>query len=837
MTYRVWLPLDTQRAPARGGFVVAARTADHNEPDRKNPLKPVASNCLGEHRSKLAQCRRDSPFEGPHDRDMRAGLFMYYPKFAAMSAVLGLASCDAPVRVLGVAQSGHQCAESADCSPGLFCDPGGACQRLPATPDAGVGLSVPLHLWVVDAQGLTNAELVLLQSLQGLLARGTASIWIRNELYGGSDIFLDDLKTRHNVATDTTDLSSLLASYATQVQTHILCDRIPTTDYDALADKTLVSPVPASVNVATSLANLLGAVVSDPSTESLLQSLGYTKRLDVSGKDEAWVVENYPLDSTFAPGGIVEQSQYEPRYLRDFAIANNYFVFSAAGSSAVRSHAASLLGPAAAFFGWYTPDPNDGGWGENSWISTLSALGSGAVATDKAQNLSTLQQVTEGDLTQLTHYLPAPESGVHYVALVMSDGDNIQFFYNQAADPAEPYWWAAPERGSFNMNWEMSPTLTQVAPSLLRYYQLHATGAQAAVDNGVRDFFIAGPSGHAYAYPSRLPVEQAPAFVDKMAGAVDAGDLHIVTILDSAGDSKAGSMATCADYLGRPEVDAVVYKDYNPYNGLNGAVKYFHNKPCVAYRYLLWDDGGNVNNPTAVAAALNSAPRTDLAAPNDTSPFSLVQVHAWSTWNSPTSTWQGQGAMSAAAALVALLDPSKVRVVTLEAITSMLRGACRDCNDTYTPSAQGAIFSEHVYNAGDMLHAHGVAVTDEPTAWSGHSDSSCDLSQEPPGTVIVDGPYATTTAAGGPHRATFRLKSSTVGASSNGTLVAVLDIFDPKAQFLLARTQVRQSDLQISDGYQDFTVPFYTNISGRPLNYRVSVCSDVDVTASTITVR
>ena len=36
-------------------FRHAPRTLDHNEPDRKNPFKPVASNWLAEHRLKLAR--------------------------------------------------------------------------------------------------------------------------------------------------------------------------------------------------------------------------------------------------------------------------------------------------------------------------------------------------------------------------------------------------------------------------------------------------------------------------------------------------------------------------------------------------------------------------------------------------------------------------------------------------------------------------------------------------------------------------------------------------------------------------------------------------------------
>src|SRR5207247_1489007 len=93
-----------------------------------------------------------------------------------------------------------------------------------------------------------------------------------------------------------------------------------------------------------------------------------------------------------------------------------------------------------------------------------------------------------------------------------------------------------------------------------------------------------------------------------------------------------------------------------------GAIRWSGGKPCVAYRYLLWDNGKAEDSPSGVAASLASRPRSPLTDPNS---YSLVQAHAWSSWG-------GSGAMSAVAQTIAAL-PSSVRVVTAEDLFLLLR--------------------------------------------------------------------------------------------------------------------------------------------------------------------
>ena len=74
-----------------------------------------------------------------------------------------------------------------------------------------------------------------------------------------------------------------------------------------------------------------------------------------------------------------------------------------------------------------------------------------------------------------------------YVAPLFTDGDAAWAMTNQLDEK-----WSQPERGKIPMNWGFMPSLYQLGPGLLEYYETTRS------DN---DYFIAGPSGIGYTYP------------------------------------------------------------------------------------------------------------------------------------------------------------------------------------------------------------------------------------------------------------------------------------------------------------------------------------------------
>ncbi|MDR2885221.1 MAG: hypothetical protein LBU95_00370 [Rikenellaceae bacterium] len=84
------------------------------------------------------------------------------------------------------------------------------------------------------------------------------------------------------------------------------------------------------------------------------------------------------------------------------------------------------------------------------------------------------------------------ETGVHYVTFLLSDGDNIaydlwslQAFYSNTI------------RGTIPMGYTITPSMYDLAPPVaLRWYYDNMTP---------KDYFVCGPSGSSYVFPSRMP--------------------------------------------------------------------------------------------------------------------------------------------------------------------------------------------------------------------------------------------------------------------------------------------------------------------------------------------
>jgi hypothetical protein len=134
----------------------------------------------------------------------------------------------------------------------------------------------------------------------------------------------------------------------------------------------------------------------------------------------------------------------------------------------------------AVVLGWYPT--------ERSGIVTASEFGIGTIAADHYLNASVF--------AGLDHHIAippvpkrAPLAAKAYIAIYISDGDNIQY-----AQRAMRRIWdrSASSRGKVAMNWTIAPGLVDVGPGLLNYYYTTATH---------QDCFVAGPSGMGYLMP------------------------------------------------------------------------------------------------------------------------------------------------------------------------------------------------------------------------------------------------------------------------------------------------------------------------------------------------
>jgi hypothetical protein len=135
-------------------------------------------------------------------------------------------------------------------------------------------------------------------------------------------------------------------------------------------------------------------------------------------------------------------------------------------------------------FWWCGPGS---GLGEGPGVALASQYGKLTVVSDYTRNFSVFSGVRLSSLRQT--FLPAPRYNQHkvYIALTVSDGDNLctwQSYFRR--------WFQSPYLGKFAISWGMGPTLIDVAPTIARWYFRHARP---------NNEFLCDVSGVGYFYP------------------------------------------------------------------------------------------------------------------------------------------------------------------------------------------------------------------------------------------------------------------------------------------------------------------------------------------------
>ena len=481
------------------------------------------------------------------------------------------------------------------------------------TPAAAPKPSVE-DLWVIPHDQMNPAEQVVAQTLQGLVNRQAPKIWI--EAGGMSAVILKDLEREGTKLHRVASVWDLVRKFRPAVQGVIV--------YQLGA---------SSLNVATSLCGLRQGVAVDESLMARAKAEGLTVLADTRGKTERDLLAQ--RGGRFVKGIIVEQTIEKPGFLRDFAVARGAFVYSGV-DSALRIEIARMFGPTALVFGW--------GDNEYQWFKDVSMGGASGVAADWCVNLSAMQGLPVAALRRKVRPNPAPpRAGERIVAFVLTDGDNIQWLCGGM--PLDPKYFGSPLRGQFPMTWEVSPVLGRMAPRVLAYLYAHATDKDS--------FLAAGHPGISFLH--FLP--DVPAAAVQTAEYLRRSDLSVVGVLND----NDGRMEETFPLLDLPHVRGVVYKDYAPYHRRQGAVVWRGGKPCMAYRFCLWEGlgGCSVDEVAAAIRGMPASPRTDAGS------YALVTVHAWSFGGIG-------GPLEAVKRTIAALPPH-TRVVTADDLLLLLK--------------------------------------------------------------------------------------------------------------------------------------------------------------------
>jgi len=207
----------------------------------------------------------------------------------------------------------------------------------------------------------------------------------------------------------------------------------------------------------------------------------------------------------------------------------------------MRKFLSGMTAGEAVALGWYTT--------ERSGITTASEFGIGTMPSDFFLNASVYSGTDHAIQIPKVPRMPELTNRV-YVALFISDGDNIQY-----AQRALRRIWdrSASIRGKVPLNWTIAPGLVDIGPGILNYYYTTATP---------NDCFVCGPSGMGYMMPCNTlnePGAPVGSYTDdptrmdgyaRLTGTyLERSGLRVVTIWDNATPSQRASYTKQCRYL------------------------------------------------------------------------------------------------------------------------------------------------------------------------------------------------------------------------------------------------------------------------------------------------
>jgi hypothetical protein len=389
-------------------------------------------------------------------------------------------------------------------------------------------------------------------------------------------------------------------------------------------------PFDESMNVATSLAASISGLVVSETLAPRVERLGLTQLRDLRGETEADCLERH--QSRFSRD-VLGTCDPRARHARSLMIALDAFVCSARGETYRRALARCR------------PDSPVLGWGcgpEDGQTIPSSRAGLYQTCTDWCHNLPLFAGESPGaspPLARLRAPMPRHWStldwgdGNHYAALVLSDGDNVQWeMANFARGPEGASYYDHPRRGQIPFGWGLNaPTLAQLAPRVLEDILTRASPRDG--------FLLFGGAGYFYPdlYGANPGKSKALALhAERLRGYMEMTGVRALAFNFWKWDSPA-ALDACATLAGKlPGLEGIFAFQYYPYSAGEGAIRWVRGAkgdevPVASCSLCVWARTGRPREttPAAVAAQINRMERLGPSIATDRC-FSWVLVHAWS---------------------------------------------------------------------------------------------------------------------------------------------------------------------------------------------------------------
>jgi hypothetical protein len=389
----------------------------------------------------------------------------------------------------------------------------------------------------VTAIGADAGETVdlklLFTTLQGLVNRTKPRIYVKDTAVDdqeGATFWLDKFNVPE---TPVADPMTLLTKYASEIGGIVIYD--PSV-VDTINLATTIAGIEGGVVASPALATTLGAAPYNLKTLVDVRTLGLKTNLDVYNYELA----NYASKaSTRLIIGLDPTDPAKADCLRDYAVAIGAAVVWLDSTQSAQLNLLTKflanLDSNAPYLGWWVSEP--------SGVGTSAQYRVPVFAADWSRNLTVFGGVPRTINPPTPPAPPTLDTTKAYVAIFMSDGDNLQ--ENQHLIPLK---WKDPNRGKVPMSWTTQPALVDVAPVILDYYYSTATP---------NDVMVSGPSGLGYTYPQQWPQTPTDSFADysiRSANYLERAGLNVITVwnngvLLTASTTQANDYATNMPHL------------------------------------------------------------------------------------------------------------------------------------------------------------------------------------------------------------------------------------------------------------------------------------------------
>lgn len=699
-----------------------------------------------------------------------------------------------------------------------------------------------------EGYNFTEDELFTAQAIQGLFARKSALFYLDSHyMTNGVNIdmhYLDLAVENYGITYESITLDEAVAMYIANWEANVADgtwgSQIDLASYNSIPGVTAYTETSGegystpgyivykkgdvSVNIAATLAGITGFLPVCEDDVAKYQALGLVEKFNVNSAalTYKWLFNN--VMSELSSAGLVHQNYQSVgvtnKYIKDYGICNKYFYVyydevSIVGNS-FKKTLHSFLDDNCPIFG-YT-------YSEDSDVAFFSQYGQFIVPTDYTCNLTFLAaDAFAGKKFEQPNddsELPA-EQGKHYVAFVVSDGDNATYWQNTAAFATNYMNAAGRENDKFPVTWSITPSLADLMPLVLE-------NVYSNQSNGY-DYFCAPVSGQGYINAGNFEAENDGEyfadFVSKLDVYMGKSDLSVVTVI--GGNQQGDLVNVLHGYASAENVTGGIVYDGSKYFGANpGGVIWIDGKPFVQPRDSLWE-----TTPAYIAARINTY-STDITTIDA---YSIINVHPWSHSYEDIRK------------IVGMLNEN-VEVVSVDRIINMMADNVADQSNTTSmkvPEKNGISISQSYLQDNPSLIPVDSLYNDFllwEEDWSGtgvkynNSDRACsNVGAMYKGNIsIAAGTTATKTAFTLPdidnYWLSFNARGDSLDPALTGTFDIILTVGDETKTVMSNITLRGVSGTETmtvnGDGWQCFAIPlsqYFPNYRGQSCEMKIVV--------------